>query len=132
MQRSGCKGGSKGGKSEDILGGRKQQLKPFRLHQHRLRRKGGGRFYLQAGVEKGGFERKKGGSVENEVQRQREKNLKIIMGVLILQQQALQLITDCLLYVCKSTELIDKLKATNNLSIFYRITTYQSSDSVLD
>ena len=45
--------GGKGGKSEDILGGRKQQLKPFRLHQHRLRRKGGGRFYLQAGVEKG-------------------------------------------------------------------------------
>ena len=50
--RVGAKGG-KGGKREDILGGRKQQLKPFRLHQHRLRRKGGGRFYLQAGVEKG-------------------------------------------------------------------------------
>ena len=75
--------------------------------------------------------------MENEVQRQRAKHLKIIMGVLILQQQALQLITDCLLYVCKSIELVDQLytnqlKATNNLSIFYRLTTHQSSDSVLD
>ena len=75
--------------------------------------------------------------MENEVQRQRAKHLKIIMGVLILQQQALQLITDCLLYVCKSIELgdqliTDQLKATNNPFIFNRITTYQSSDSVLD
>ena len=86
---------------------------------------------------KRGFERKKGGSVENEVQRQRAKHLKIIMGVLILQQQALQLITDCLLYVCKSIELVDQLfadqlKATNNPFIFYRLKTYRSSDSVLD
>ena len=58
---------------------------------------------------KRGFERKKGGSVENEVQRQRAKHPKIIgMGVLILQQQALQLMTDCLLYVCKSIELGDR------------------------
>ena len=70
--------------------------------------------------------------MENEVQRQRAKHPKIRMGGLILQLRALQLITDCLLYVCKSIELGDQLTATNNLSIFYRITIYQSSDSVLD
>ena len=43
--------------------------------------------------------------------RQRAKHPKIRMGVLILQQQALQL---------KSIELVDQLKATNNLYIFYR------------
>ena len=57
--------------------------------------------------------------MENEVQRQRAKHLEIRTGVLILQQQALQLMTDCLLYVCKSIELgdqliTDQLKATNN------------------